>query len=65
MSISNISNIKSKLITWFKNHLWIMSILVLVLLLTLSFGFGYLVAKETNPAPIIIEKHFPDESAGR
>ncbi len=27
-----------------------------VLLISLSFGVGYLIAKEANPAPIIIEK---------
>jgi len=26
------------------------------LFLSLSFGMGYLIAKEANPAPIIIEK---------
>ena len=27
-----------------------------LLLLSLSFGLGYLVAEESNPAPIVIEK---------
>ena len=31
--------------------------LIFLLAITLSFGVGYLLAKETNPAPIIIEKY--------
>ena len=31
--------------------------LIFLLAITLSFGIGYLLAEETNPAPIIIEKH--------
>ncbi|MEK7624644.1 MAG: hypothetical protein AAB404_02935 [Patescibacteria group bacterium] len=45
----------------FKNFIYenkgnILIILSLVLMISLSFGLGYLLARETNQAPIIIEK---------
>jgi len=44
-----------------KNFIWeykrhILLILLLFLIISLSFGLGYLLARETNRAPIIIEK---------
>ena len=38
------------------NHKVIIIVIVAVILLSLSFGAGFLIAKETHPAPIIIEK---------
>ena len=34
---------------------WI-SVAILILVITVSFGLGYIVAKQVNPAPIIIEQ---------
>lgn len=31
-------------------------IVIVIVLISLSFGIGYLVAKNANPAPIVIEK---------
>jgi len=31
--------------------------LIIFFIFTLGFGLGYLIAKESNPAPIIIEKN--------
>jgi hypothetical protein len=48
----------SRLTNWFQEkRRWIVFGLFLFLIITLSFGLGYLVAKEANPAPIIIEKN--------
>ncbi|MDI6820884.1 MAG: hypothetical protein QMD65_01765 [Patescibacteria group bacterium] len=42
---------------WLKDKkIWIIFWVGLFIVVTLSFGIGYLVAKEANPAPIIIEK---------
>jgi len=35
---------------------WIIIAAVLLLFISISFGAGYLVAKQANPAPIVIEK---------
>ncbi len=35
---------------------WGIIIAVLLLLVSTSFGAGYLIAKQANPAPIIIQK---------
>jgi len=34
---------------------WI-SVAILILVITVSFGLGYIVAKQVNPTPIIIEQ---------
>ena len=39
-----------------ENLKWIVFWSASILLLFISFGAGYLMAKEVNPAPIIIEK---------
>ncbi len=38
-------------------HIW----LLLALIVTLSFGLGYLIAKQANPTPIVIEQRQPVE----
>jgi len=35
---------------------WVMIIAVLIVLVSTSFAAGYLIARQTNPAPIIIQK---------
>ncbi|MCP6720009.1 MAG: hypothetical protein KJI72_01605 [Patescibacteria group bacterium] len=44
---------------------WFLLGFILFLIVTLSFGIGYLVAKEANPAPIIIEKNSGEELGSR
>jgi len=39
-----------------ENKRAILIVLLLFLIISLSFGLGYLLARETNRAPIIIEK---------
>ncbi|MDI6734487.1 MAG: hypothetical protein QMD50_03315 [Patescibacteria group bacterium] len=47
----------SRFYNWLKEKkTWIIFWIGLLIIVTLSFGIGYLVAKEVNPAPIIIEK---------
>lgn len=42
---------------WFKNHRKdIIIFLLLFLMCSLSFGLGYLINREFNHAPIVIEK---------
>ena len=50
-------SIKLRIREWWKqNRGWMIEVLIFVLVTTLSFGVGYLVARETNPAPIIIKQ---------
>jgi len=38
-----------------QNAKWILRVFVLFVVASLSFGIGYLVAREKNPPPIVIE----------
>ncbi|MBI5732425.1 hypothetical protein HY967_00490 [Candidatus Jorgensenbacteria bacterium] len=40
----------------YENKKWVVFWFGLLLIVSLSFGVGYLVAKQANPTPIIIEK---------
>ncbi|MDP3901567.1 MAG: hypothetical protein Q8Q37_01145 [bacterium] len=42
---------------WQENKVKIFNIVLWLLLVVASFGVGYLVAKDNNRAPIIIEQH--------
>lgn len=47
----------SNLMYWFtENKKWIFLWFSIFVIVSVSFGFGYLIAKQANPAPIIIEK---------
>ena len=47
----------SRIISWFReNRYWLLLGFLAILIISLSFGVGYLIAKQKNPAPIIIEK---------
>lgn len=46
---------------WLQEHKRQIALYVLLFLIsTISFGLGYLMARETNRAPIIIEKSLSD-----
>ena len=50
-------SIKLRIREWWRhNRGWMIAVLIFVLVTTLSFGVGYLVARETNPAPIVIKQ---------
>ena len=54
----NIATSKGAIIELVKKHQKKIALFFIFLLaITLSFGVGYLLAKETSPAPIIIEKY--------
>lgn len=47
----------SRLVDFIKEYKRVILLfLLLLLIISLSFGLGYLLARETNQAPIIIEK---------
>jgi len=47
----------STFVYWFQDNKHLLLFLFIIsLTASLSFGFGYLMANQTNPAPIIIEK---------
>ena len=53
----SITEATKETIEWAKDKKqWIFFFLVLALLMVASFGVGYMLAKDQNPAPIIIEK---------
>jgi len=44
---------------------WFLLGFILLLIVSLSFGIGYLIGREANPAPIIIEKSSGEELDSR